>query len=183
MKKQKFNKILKAILAPIAKGVVIFAVFAGALYAYAEYIEINYPPDPTPVTGVVGQFIGITSAKFTTALNYETANDYCKTGSVVTPTGPLTNTGSHICSPMELINSYNHSSSAVKTQTGNALVNNGPPGYTSFSNDCLGWSNITGLYESKFVYGSSWDFTKKFGKLGNCGNIVSAGNFSFACCM
>ena len=180
MKKHKMNKILKAILAPIAKGLFIFGIFAGALYVYAA---ISYPPEPNAVTGVVGQFIGVTSTKFTTALNYETANNYCKTGDVISPiAGTIEDTGSHICTSMELINSYNHSNEAIDAQTGNALVNNGPPGYTSFSNDCLGWSNSTGLYGGLPVYGAIWDFTKKFGKLSNCGDIVATSNYSFACC-
>ena len=176
----KKSKILKAILSPVIKGLAIFAIFGLAVYVYAS---LDWPDDqPNPVTGVVGQFIGITETKFTIPQDYETANNYCKTGNVVTPTGPLTDTDSHICSPMELISSYNHSNSAVKTQTGVALVNNGPPGYTSFSNDCLGWSNTTGNYGGLPVYGAIWDFTKKFGKLSNCGDIVATSNYSFACC-
>lgn len=159
------TKILKVILAPIGKGILIFAVFGLALYAYASIV---YPPQPTPVTGVVGQFVGKTPSTYNGDRGgYDIANTLCSSSF----------SGSHICTPMEMINTYNNNPTAISSITDPLWLNSGAPAYyLSVSNDCLGWTTTTSLYGSP-VYGSVWDTDKKYGMMTFCST-----NLSFACC-
>lgn len=171
MQKKSFVKKMKSFLRPIYFGLGIFAITGLAFYVFAA---ITFPSaQPNPTTGIVGMFVGVSTTKYSAAIShYDQANATC---SSLYP-------NSHVCASMELMNSYNNGNTVIAAQTGAALVNNGPPGYTSFSNDCLGWTNYDGAYGGLPVYGAIWDFTKKFGKLNNCGDIVSAG-LPFACCL
>ncbi|MBU1934744.1 hypothetical protein KKF04_01685, partial [Patescibacteria group bacterium] len=57
MKKTSLKKLLRAVLAPIGKGILIFAIFGLALYTYAA---VTFPGvEPAPVSGVVGMYIGL----------------------------------------------------------------------------------------------------------------------------
>ena len=174
MKKQ----LIKKLLAPLGKGLFIFALFGLALYAHA----IAFPgTQPNAVTGVVGMFVGVTEMTFEASSNYATVNSYCKTGDVVIDEEAQENVGAHICTATELVNSYNNNNAAINAQAGIALINNGPPGYLAYSNDCMGWSNISGEASGYDVYGAYWDFENKYGLVGNCGGLVSVG-YPFACC-
>jgi hypothetical protein len=163
MKKQ----FVKKFFAPIGKGIAVFAVFGFALYAYAA---ITYPPEPGPVTGVVGQFIGLSETNYTSGNGYNSANAQCPTGS-------------HICTAMEIINTYNNNPTAFNGLTGpdvRGWINNGPPGYLATpANDCNGWQTTSGT-----KYGSIWIFNldaqpsgAKQALLQTCNN-----SYPFACC-
>ena len=142
--------------------------------------------------GGLGQFVGLTSTSFSVVASYETVNGYCKTGSVVAPTNGTTGTttsvvGAHVCDASEMTNSYNNANAAIGYMATNtamadtALINNGPPGYLSFSNDCLGWKEPDGDFDGKKVYGAVWNFPDKSGRLSWCADIVTA-SLKFACC-
>jgi len=159
----KKTKIFKAILAPIGKGILIFAIFGFALYVYAEVVDF---PDtaPTPVTGVVGMFVDLSTSSTNGAVSgYTNANLYCSGA----------HSGSHICTAMEIINTYNNYPSLVSSVSGNAWINNGPPGYDQTeANDCMGWNSSSGE-----VFGSIWRFDSDDSGISPC--VLS---FKFACC-
>ena len=153
-----------------------------------------------PVVGGLGQFVGITSTSYSyaTAVDYAAVNNYCKTGTITVPTNGTTGTttqtgfGAHVCDASEMTNSYNNANAAIGWMATNtvmadtALINNGPPGYLSFSNDCLGWDEggdtvRDGYFDGKKVYGAVWNFADKSGRLSWCADIVTAG-LKFACC-
>jgi hypothetical protein len=166
MKKQKFNKILKAILAPVAKGLFIFAVFAGALYVYAA---ISYPPEPNAVTGIVGQFTGLTTSSYDGSRGgYSAATALCNAQFA----------GSHICTSMEMINTYNHNPTLLSAGTGQAWINNGAPAHSdTLSNDCKGW-NFNQASQAGFGrFGSVWYFTGNQALIQYCNVAIP-----FACC-
>ncbi len=144
------------------RGLLAFAVFGFALYAYA----ITYPvSQPNPASGIVGMFVGKTAATYTgnTAGDYETANGYCNTDY----------TDSNVCTPMEMINTYNNNPSALTGETASLWVNNGPPGYISnLNNDCNGWSS-----NSSTIFGSIWNTTKDASFVTSC-DLSRA----YACC-
>ena len=169
MKKTLLNKIL----APIGKGIIIFAVFGLSVYAYAT---VNFPSaDPGPVTGVVGQLAGFSSSPVDGARSgYQGANNACPAGS-------------HICIAEEITRSYVNGNLAIVNATNDAnggawttpdmyfaWINNGPPGYTgTLSNDCGGWSNDTSTY-----YGAVWNIKSKNFVINTCDNVRRS-----ACCM
>ncbi len=157
----KKTKIIKAILAPIGKGILIFAVFGFALYVYAAVVDF---PDtaPMPVTGVVGMFVGISAETDGSASGYTNANLYCSSA----------HAGSHICTAMEIINTYNNNPSSLPG-SGNVWINNGPPGYDQTqANDCMGWNSPDGE-----VFGSIWRFDSDDSGISPC-----VSSFQFACC-
>jgi hypothetical protein len=170
----KKSKIIKAILSPIIKGLAIFAVFGFALYVYGA---ISYPEnEPNPVTGVVGIFVGLSGTTNVPAPgSYNNASAKCSTSSPST-----TYAGSHVCTAMEIINTYNNYPSVFDTLTGTDVrgwINNGPPGYTATpANDCGGWQVADGT-----KYGAIWLFNStiapKQASLQTCNN-----SYPFACC-
>ncbi|MBN1258146.1 hypothetical protein JXA05_00090 [Candidatus Peregrinibacteria bacterium] len=159
-----FKKAAKAFVTPFIHGMFAFAVFG---LAFTVFAAIVYPPNPAPVTGVVGMFVGLSDTKFTAASNYGAVNQFCATKY----------TGSHICTAAEIINTYNHNPSALTPfQTGDqrGWINNGPPGYLATpANDCNGWQNATAAR-----YGSIWLFADGQALLQNCND-----QYPFACCM
>ncbi|MFH1769221.1 MAG: hypothetical protein ABH833_00965 [Parcubacteria group bacterium] len=183
MKKISKKKLIKALLAPIGKGILIFAVFGMALYAYA----ITFPGTaPGPVTGVIGQFVGLSDATgYTATTGYSGLNAKCDTGNIIEPVGgtTLTNTGAHVCTADEVINSYNHNSAVVAAQTtGTGIINNGPPGYVVFANDCNGWQVTTNTYQATDAFGTVWSFGNESASLASCGNIYNNTLVKVACC-
>jgi hypothetical protein len=141
----KKSKILKAILSPIIKGLAIFAIFGLAVYVYGA---ISYPEsEPNPVSGVVGIFMGLSSTNFTTPGGYNSASAQCNASYA----------GSHICTAMEIINTYNNYPNTFNSLTGadvRGWINNGPPGYLATpANDCNGWQTT-----GNTKYGSIWIF-------------------------
>lgn len=185
MKQKKIHKIINWIKDAWLKAIVVFLIVAGGFYAYAA---ITWPPDePNPTTGVVGMFVGTTANTFSAAQSYDAVNNWCATGTVNilkndNSVGTITNLGAHVCTPDEMINSYNHGSanaainlffSKYAAAGQFAWINNGPPGYAFNANDCLGWSDIANSSS-----GTAWDLKYKFGFLRDCGETPKP----FACC-
>ena len=167
------------------KAIVIFLIVAAGFYAYAA---ITWPGDePNPTTGVVGMFVGTTVNTYSAAQSYDNVNDWCATGTVSilnssNDKATITNLGAHVCTPDEMINSYNHgdanatinlffSKYAAAGQF--AWINNGPPGFAYNANDCKGWKDITNSSS-----GTAWNIKDKFGFLRDCGESAKP----FACC-
>ncbi|MFH0820444.1 MAG: hypothetical protein V1908_01585 [Candidatus Peregrinibacteria bacterium] len=166
MKNKHPFKPLRWLLDVVPKGIAVFAIAAGTYYAYAE---ITYPPQPYVVTGVVGQFVGVTADVYDgSPVGYQNVNAFCSGG-----TGDLS--GSHVCTAMELISSYNVGNPVIVAQGGRAWFNNGPPGYiTNVVNDCTGWNST-----SSTVFGAIWKFSSpSSASLSPC-NIS---NLPFSCC-
>ncbi len=164
MKKTFLNKLL----APIGKGIIIFAVFGLSIYAYAA---VDFPTsDPEPVTGVVGQFVGLSSASFDGSIGgYGDANELCPAGS-------------HICIAEEITRSYVNGNLALADAVDNpgstrseyfVWINSGAPGYEANVNDCKGW-----ISNSPNSYGSIWNIKGNFFAINACDNSYRA-----ACCM
>ena len=166
------------------KAFAVLALVVGGFYVLA--VDIVYPPtQPNPTTGVVGMFVGVTKNKFTSAQDYALINAWCETGTVTTSNGAtsqdVTNQLAHVCTPDEMINSYNHASnsSIIKDAywqsptTQYVWINNGPPAFAFNANDCLGWKDIT-----KKSSGAAWDLKAQFGFLNDCNEPP----ISFACC-
>lgn len=147
------------------RGLAIFAIFGTALYAYAS---VTYPvSQPNPVSGVVGLYVGATDGTTDGDIGgYDAAASDC------TSKFP----DSHICTPMEIINTYNHNLSAVSGVSGAVWLNSGAPANTTPAvNDCQGWTKGAGEYG---FYGVIWLFD----------NVDSSGiapcpfGLPFACC-
>ena len=161
MKKRSAKNFSKSLISASLRGLAVFLVFGTALYAYA----VTYPdPAPGPVSGVVGLYVGATD--FTSNGNvgsYELVNGYCSSKYP----------GTHICNPMEIINTYNHNPSALPGPIGSLWLNSGPPAFTERApNDCNGWTVDTDDF-----FATSWSFTLNFGTASSCDGVQA-----FACC-
>lgn len=183
MKKNTTRKLLKALLAPIGKGILIFAVFGLAVYTYA----ITFPgAAPGPVSGVVGTFVGLTENEYASSINsYSDLNELCNSGQINSPTeGTLTNVGAHVCTAMEIQNSYNNNSPVAAAETGLGIINEGPPGYTVYANDCNGWNVRTEEYNNTPAFGAVWYFTDQKSSLVKCDWLADTvgKDFKIACC-
>lgn len=166
MKRTPEKSFSRSLTNALLRGLAVFAVFGAAVYVYAA---ISYPAvQPNPVSGVVGLYVGKTAGTYNGAgaNGYQNANDFCANGG-----GALAD--SHICTSMEIMNTYNHNPSALSALTGAMWMNNGAPAYTTAApNDCNGWTNNT-----KFFFGASWNFDIDFGTASSC-NLTQP----FACC-
>lgn len=169
---------MQPFLRPIYFGLGIFAVTGLAFYVFAA--GVTFPAvQPNAVTGVVGMFVGITETKFTAATNYLSVSNLCKTGNVVTPDGTVNNLNAHVCSAMEIINSYNNNMPAVQSTQGRAWFNNGPPGHNlTLSNDCGGWTDKTAG-----AFGSIWYFKNTPANDRALINPCDSNGYGFACCL
>jgi len=162
-KKKPFSTVVKWLKDAGLKALVILLLVASGFYALAQ---ISWPAnDPNPTTGVVGMFVGESTSAFGSSIDYDTANSYCASGG-----GNLQ--GSHICTPAEMNNSYNHGVvgvAPVYTYAGSTTlwINSGPPGYTANANDCKGWT-ATDSPLSNPNYGTVWNFTSQYGGLLPC---------------
>lgn len=148
----------------------IFLILIGAVYVYAA--GISWPQEPYAPSGLQAVFVGITR----TALN---GNQKGAATDGYVATKNLCNAafaGSHVCTPDEMINSYNRAIPAVLAQpdaTGGAWIANGPPGYiTNVTNDCNGWQSTAST-----VFGSIWRFRTDDSSVTQCDAALS-----FACC-
>lgn len=181
--KNRFKGIAKWLIDASLKAMVILGLGLGAFYVYGQ---ITFPGvDPYTVTGVVGQFLGVTAEGYDDAVtDYATLNNKCRTGDVVNELTGLTtnNAGAHVCNTMEIINSYNFNSSAINVADGTGLINNGPPGFTVFANDCNGWSVRTSTYLGSPAFASVWSFTDKNGSLATCDSVFNNATVKIACC-
>ena len=146
------------------KTLAVFLFLGLGFYAYAA---VSWPTsDPNPTTGVVGVFVGKSSSAYSASVGYQSANQYCSNAF----------TKSHICTAMEIQNSYNHVApgSAIMSYNGAPLwVNNGPPGYVKYvTNDCSGWKSKVST-----IFGSVWDFSQDASYVTPCNKTRY-----FACC-
>jgi hypothetical protein len=84
-------------------------------------------------------------------------------------------TGSHICSSAEIMNSIASNTGTITTYTGEAWIQDGPPGYTASANDCQGWSQKGGTHLGRY-----WSFNPATGGKG----FLTTCNVTlpFACC-
>ena len=181
MKKKYFSRALEWTTDVGLKAFAVLALVVGGIYVYAEVVWPTTAPNAT--TGVVGMFVGESKNPFNTVdTYYDGVNDYCSEY----PENPDVD-GSHVCTPDEMINSYNHAntnSPIITYYPGTAgssamlWINNGPPGYTANSNDCNGWTTPTiGTDSQNPNYGAVWNFRTKAGGLVPC----KTGK-KFACC-
>ena len=164
MKKHSVKNFSKTLISASLWGLAVFAVFGVSLYAYA----VTYPASqPNPVSGVVGLYVGKTASPTSgNAGGYEAVNDACALGA-----GDLED--SHICTPMEIVNTYNHNPSAVSGATGVVWVNSGAPANTTPAiNDCQGWKD-----SSLSFYGNVWSFDTDYS-----GILPCAVSLPIACC-
>lgn len=170
MRKKSFVKKIESFLRPVYFGLGIFAVTGLAFYVFAA--GITFPGvQPNPVTGVVGMFAGVTDVKFTAASNYGAVNQLC---AVQYP-------GSHVCTAMEIINSYNNGNTVVQNAMGRAWFNNGPPGHNqTLSNDCGGWQ-----IKDAASFGSMWYFQNTSPQPSHRAliNPCNSNDYAFACCL
>lgn len=162
MKRTPAKSFSRSLIQALLRGLAVFAIFGTAVYVYAV---IDYPEQPNPVSGVVGLYVGKTASVYdgAAANGYVNANNFCKNQYA----------NSHICTSMEIMNTYNHNASALSGLTGAMWMNNGAPAYTTAApNDCNGWTNNT-----KVFFGASWNFDIDFGTASSC-NLMQP----FACC-
>ena len=185
MKKKTFFKALEWLKDTGLKAFAVLALIVGGFYVYAELVV--WPTnDPNPTTGVVGVFVGESKAPFNPSsaspavgTNYIDANNLCATHT------DENIKGSHVCTPDEMVNSYNHSNAqspilTYKDQAGASKtlwINNGPPAFTANANDCKGWAAVDSPLEN-MNYGTVWNFDDKAGGLLPC-NVKDK---KFACC-
>jgi hypothetical protein len=177
-KKKTHFHILNWIKDAWLKAIVVFLIIGVGFYAYAA---ITWPGDePNPTTGVVGMFVGESTAAYG-----NTTNSYDKVNALCAQHTNPNFVGSHVCSSAEMMNSYNHGKVGVAAiftylPGGSTMlyINNGPPGYTSNSNDCVGWTKTTpGTDPQNPNYGAVWNFQAQAGGLAPCN-----GGKKFACC-
>lgn len=159
-KKKKLSNILKWLKDVWLKAIAVFLIVGAGFYAYAA---VTWPTsDPNPTTGVVGIFMGKSTVVYTSPLGYTKANSKCPTNQ-------------HICTAMEMQNSYNHvdSGSLIPGYSGSLWINNGPPGYIKYiTNDCDGWKT-----NKSTIFGSVWDFDNGASYVTPCNKTRY-----FACC-
>ena len=173
-KKRKIKNIINWLKDAVLKSLVILLVVAAGYYAYAQ---ITWPADnPNPVSGVVGMFVGESDGVFDASVNsYDDANALCSNHTDVNIAG------SHVCTPAEMTNSYNHGTVGVSpiylyNTSATLWVNSGPPGYTANANDCKGWTKTDSPADNP-NFGTVWNFDGKYGGLLHCRD-----DKKFACC-
>ncbi len=122
------------------------------------------------VSGQQGKFIGTTtvtttgSIATTTYIGYQAANRICA----------FEYTGSHMCRTYEILVTIEQDSIA-DWNSDDAWIAEGPPGYTSNSNDCNGWTD-----GSLTALGAFWVFDRDGG---GAGWLVNCSNYKpIACC-
>lgn len=161
MKKSHIKTLSKSFLSASTKGLIAFAVFGLSAFVYAA---VTYPPNPEPVSGIVGTVVGATATNHSGNLGgYEAMNTLC---GAVDP-------DSHVCSPMEVVNTYNHDPAALGVLSGVYWLNSGAPGNTQPTvNDCKGWTDNT-----LGVYGNVWSTTND-----HSGILPCAASLPVLCC-
>lgn len=168
MKKSAFAKIRSWLMDVVPKGIAVFAIAAGSYYVFAA---VTYPGTPPgTITGLVGQYVGVSSSQSNGAVanGYEGANVFCSG----------TFSGSHVCTAMEMINTYNNDPGAIPSSTAQVWINNGPPGHDlTLANDCKGWSFNQASEGGNNRFGSVWNFSSNSAKILSCNQSVA-----FACC-
>jgi len=154
-----------ALVSAALRGFAVFAIFGLSLYAYA----ITYPAtQPNAVSGVVGLYVGKTASFTGGALgSYSAVNGKCE----------LAYDNSHVCSPMEIVNTYNNNLSAISGLTDIVWMNAAAPTNIKPSvSDCKGWSAL--IDSSGFPYfANTWNFNIDSSGIQQCSS-----SRSYACC-
>ena len=172
-KNKKIKKMLSWLKDTAFKALVIPLLLITGFYVHASIVWPG--TDPSPVTGVVGMFVGDSGDTYESGVGYNAVNGYCEVAVA----------GSHICTPDEMMNSYNHGTPGVSEiftyyddgGSPNLWINNGPPGFTASANDCKGWTEITAGSSQDPNFGAMWVFSKNLGGLTPCQK-----GKRFACC-
>src|SRR3989344_5270773 len=123
-------------------------------------------------------YIGVAPAGFKggDASSYVGANNRCNTAFA----------GSHVCTVQEILESVKcaadaaHAGAPIRSAAFNGLaawVNGGPPGYTAYADDCLGWSDSTTAH-----YGRVWNFYNVTGGTGTMTSCNVSSGMPYACC-
>ena len=162
MKKVHTNSLSKSLTSASIWALGFFAVFGVALYTYA----ITYPDtQPNPVSGVVGMFVGSSPVTY----DGDAVGSYSKVNAICEEAYEY----SHICSPMEMVNTYNHNPTILQGETESFWLNSGEPGnITNVNNDCRGWT-----VQTRDVFGTVWSTNKSQSLLAHCGL-----ERKYACC-
>jgi len=186
------KRILKFIVDSAVRSLAVFLILGMTVVAYAYVTDgITWPDQgPGKVTGVVGMFVGLSDEGYTTSVtDYSSLNTQCNSYTDPVSGEKKANNGAHVCTAMEITNSYNVGSLVIAAQTsGVGIINNGPPGYTVFANDCNGWTLKKHVHNGTEVLGAVWQFAKKTSSLASCGSMEDYGgisantNVSVACC-
>ncbi|MFZ4631732.1 MAG: beta strand repeat-containing protein [Patescibacteria group bacterium] len=126
----------------------------------------SYVSEATSTISSVPKFRGVTTQLYTGNMGgYLAANTICSN---------TVASSSHVCTSYEILNTIN--SDTLTIATSSMWISNGPPGFTSNSNDCMGWTS-TGASD----YGAIWhkDATngQGYGSLTGCYN-----SRNIACC-
>ena len=153
MKKRSVKHFSKSLVSASLRGLAVFLIFGTALYAYAA---VSYPSgQPNSVSGLVGLYVGQTTTTSDGNIgSYQAANSECA----------AVDADSHVCTPMEIINTYNHNPSAVTGEGGVVWVNSGAPANTTPAiNDCNGWKD-----NSLGYYGNVWSFDSDYSGILPC---------------
>lgn len=129
----------------------------------AALAAFSIPPPASD--GYFGVYVGSTSSAYNgNQGGYATANAYCDAD----------HSGSHICTALEMVNSYNNLPGSITGLAESVWVNNGPPGYISnVANDCSGWKS-----NGTTIFGYVWDGIQDASLVTPC-NLTR----KFACCM
>lgn len=164
MKKSSYRKFRESLLSHFRGGLFAFLFLVLIMGAYAA---ISYPTPLHSVSGVLGRYVGSTSSVYdgANAGSYGTAQTYC--GS--------TFPGSHICTPIEVINSYNNQQPGgpLGAAFGVVWLNSGAPANINPAvNDCFGWTD-----NSFSSYASVWSFDNDY-----AGILPCAYENRYACC-
>jgi hypothetical protein len=131
-----------------------------------------------PAVSGVGKFVGLTTDVTGSYYSGATINSYAKMDEICSNTYA----GSHVCTADEMFNSYQKG--AVSISAGMGIINNGPPGYTVFANDCNGWKVRTEEYNMTKAFGAVWYFADKKASLVRCDWLADATktNYKISCC-
>lgn len=92
----------------------------------------------------VGTTVATTNGNFASGgkIGYEAATVICNAEFA----------GSHLCTSDNIMNTIAYDNASVFGAALQGWIGNGPPGYTSNSNDCLGWTSASGASH----YGAFW---------------------------
>ena len=82
----------------------------------------------------------------------------------------------HICTSEEILHTINCGRMPSPLPSGPLWISGGPPGHTSLSNDCNGWTSSA----SGGVYGRTWEFNAQ-GGVGS--QTTCSSSLPFACCL
>lgn len=82
----------------------------------------------------------------------------------------------HVCTSEEILHTINCGILPSPLPAGPLWVSGGPPGHTSLSNDCNGWTSSA----SGGVYGRTWEFNAQ-GGVGS--QTTCSSSLPFACCL